>query len=209
MVWGITAWSTLEQWSPITFLTAGGLFLLLAATYGFKITTGTGIAVPPTIIWVCLLVVFVGLLGLYPRLTKQDSTLALGGVGFLAVTAVIILLNLGLSVLPLGLTVGKQTMVAIILSVVVGSTLTLATFGVVSLRTGGHLRPVGGFLVVMAAGTLFITVAMLVYSNPNPAWVDLVVNGLLAASLGSIGYVLRTEDVPAEYAESAADVTVN
>jgi hypothetical protein len=207
MSYSNTVWATLEQWTSVTFLVAGGLFGLLAAAYGIRATAGTVPAVSPTIIFVCLLAVFVGLLGLYPRLAERNSTLALGGVGLLVGTAAILLSILGLSILPVGLSVGKQTVVASIMSVVVGSTLTLTTFGVASLRTGGHLRPVGGFLLVMAAGLSFITVAMLVYSNPTPAWVGFVATGLFVISLGSIGYVLRTEDGSAEHSESTGDVT--
>jgi FtsH-binding integral membrane protein len=209
MSYSNTKWATLEQWSPVIFLIAGGLFVLLAAAYGFRAATGAEPAVSPTIIFVCLLVVFVGLLGLYPRLAEGNATLALGGVGLLAVTAAIILSILGLSTLPVGPTVGKQTIVASIMSVVVGSTLTLTTFGVASLRTGGHLRPVGGSLLMMAASLLFIVVAMLLFSNPTPAWVGFVASGLFVISSVSIGYVLRTEDVPANHAESTDDVTAN
>jgi hypothetical protein len=201
------AWATLEQWSPVIFLTAGGLFVLLAAAYGFRAATRAGPAVSPAIIFVCLLVVFTGILGLYPRLAEGNATLALGGVGLLAVTAAIILSILGLSTLSVGPTVGKQTIVASIMSVVVGSTLTLTTFGVASLRTGGHLRPVGGSLLMMAASLSFIVVAMLLFSNPTPAWVGFVASGLFVISSVSIGYVLRTEDVPADHAETTDDVT--
>lgn len=209
MSYHTTVWITLERWSPITFLATAALFLFLAATAAFRAGTGAGAAVPPKIIWVCLLGVFLGLLGLYPRLAERNSTLARGGGGLLVVTASMILSNFGLSVLPLGLTPGKPTIVAIITSVVVGSTLTLAAFGVASLRTGAHPRPVGYSLLVMAAGTSFLTVAMVVYSNPNPAWVEFVVRGLFATALGSIGYVLRTEEVTAEHTESTSDVTAS
>lgn len=125
MSYSNTKWAMLEQWSPVIFFIAGGLFVILAAAYGFRAATGAGPAVSPAIIFVCLLVVFIGLLGLYPRLAEGDSTMALGGVGLLAVMAVIILSILGLSTLSAGPTVGKQTIVASIMSVVVGSTLTL------------------------------------------------------------------------------------
>lgn len=209
MSYGSTIWARLEQWSSRTFLTAAGLFLLLAVATGVSAAKGTETAVSPATVFVFLLVVFVGLLGLYPRLAERGSTLALGGVGLLGVTAAIILSTIGLSVLPLELTVGKPTLVAIIMSVVVGSTLTLTTFGVASLRTGAHPRPVGGFLLVMAASTLFIVVTMLLFSNPGPAWVSFVANGLFVISLGSIGYVLRTEAVAATDAESTNDVTAS
>jgi hypothetical protein len=210
MSYGNTVWATLEQWSARTFLTAAGLFVLLAVSYGVSAVTGTEIAVSgPDIIFVFLLVVFVGLLGLYPRLAKRGSTLALGGVGLLAVTAMIILSTIGLSVLPIGLTFGKPTIVAIIMSVVGGSTLTLATFGIASLRTRAHPRLVGSFLLVMAASLLFVFVSMVLFSNPGPALVSFVTSGLFVISLGAIGYVLRTEDVTANKAESTGDVTAD
>jgi hypothetical protein len=206
---GNTVWGVLERWNSVPFLVAGGSFSLVAAAYGFGALTGTGIAVSPATIFVCMLVVFVGLLGLYPRLADRDSTLALGGAGLLVLTTAIILSTLGLSVLPIAVSFGKPTIVAIIASVVVGSTLTLTTFGVASLRTGAHPRPVGGFLLVMAVGTSIVVVAMVLSSNPGPWWVGFVVSGLFAISLGSIGYVLRTDVVPADSLKSTDDVAAD
>lgn len=200
-------WATLERWSPIAFLAAGGLFVLPTAVFGFGAATGTGNVVSPAVIFVLMLVVFVGLLGLYPRLAQADSTLALGGVGLLSVTAAVIIATLAAVALPIGPTLGKPHILAIVTTVVIGSTLTLATFGVASLRTGVHSRLVGSSLLVMAAGDLSTFVAMQVYGDPTPAWVGFVVGGLFVLSLESIGYVLRTETTPAERSESTGDVT--
>lgn len=204
-----TVWAMLEQWSPIAFLAAGGLFVLPTAISGFGAATGAGNIVSPVVIFVLMLVVFVGLLGLYPRLAQEGSTLVLGGVGLLSVTAVVIISTLATVALPTGPTFGKPHILAIVTTVVVGSTLTLATFGGASLRTGVHSRLVGSSLLVMAAGNFFIFVAMLVYGDPTPAWVGLVVGVLFVVSLGSIGHVLRTEALMAESSESTGEVTAN
>jgi len=170
---------------------------------------GTGIAVSPDVIFAFLIVVFVGLLGLYPGLAEWDSTLATGGVGLLAVTAAITIPAIGVFVGPTGLLVGEATALAIVVTVAVGSTLTVTTFGVASLRTGAQSRPVGGFLLVMAVGMAFMIAAMLVYGHSTPAWVGSVVNGLVATSLGSIGFVHRTGTVPTENSDSTGDVTAS
>jgi hypothetical protein len=209
MILGNTAWDVLEQWSPIAFLAAGALFALPAVVFGLNALTGTKIAVSPFVIFAFMVVVFVGLLGLYPRLADRDSTLALGGVGSLAMTAAVFTSTLGVFVLPIGLTSEKVAVLALVMTVAVGSILALTTFGVASLRTGVHSRPIGGFLLVMAASLSFMIVATLVFGDPTPAWVGSVVNGLFAMSLGSIGYVLRTEDIPVKNPESTGDVTAS
>ncbi len=209
MVYQKTIWETVEQWSPIAFLAAGGLFALPAVVYGLNAVTGSEIAVSPAVIFLFMLVVFVGLLGLYPRIAERDSTLAKAGVGLLAMTAAIIISTFGASVLSSGPTFGRSTVFAIVTTAGVGSILTVATFGVASLRTDAHSRPVGGFLLVMATAMSFIIVATLVESHPTPAWVAFVGNGLVATSLGSIGSVLRTEDISTENADMTGDVTAS
>lgn len=206
MVPSNTAWDILEQWSPIAFLVAGGLFAFPGVAYVFNTVTGTEIHVSPVIIFASLLVVFVGLLGLYPRLAERDSILALGGVGLLAVTAGVIISTVGVAVLPIEVTFGKRTMVAIIVTVTAGTILTFTMFGVASLQTGAYSRPVGGSLLVMAAGEACILAATMLYSNPKTTWVEFGVSVLFVASLGSISYLLRTETTPAKRATSTGDV---
>jgi len=111
--------------------------------------------------------------------------------------------------LSVGLTSEKAAVLALVMTVTTGSILALTTFGVASLRTGVHSRPVGGFLLVMAASLSFMIVATLLFGDPTPPWVGSVVNGIFAISLGSIGYVLRSEDIPVEHAESTGDVTAS
>ena len=204
-----TVWAALERWSPIGFLVAGGLFVLPAAASGFDSVTGTGINLSPVVIFLFLLVAFVGLLGLYPALAERGSLMALGGVGTLAATAAIILSTFGVAVLPLGLTIGKSTALVIVVSIAVGAVLTVSTFGVACLRTGAHPRPVGISLLVAGAAMALMVAAMLLYGHSTPVWVSFVVNGLVATSLGASGYTLRLVDVPADNRESARDVVTN
>lgn len=193
----------------MVFLVAGGLFAFPVIVSGVNAVTGTEIAVSPAVIFTFMIVVFVGLLGLYPRLAERDSTLAKGGVGLLAVTAVITISGIGIFVGPTGLLVGETTALAIVLTVAVGSTLTVTMFGIGSLRTGAHSRITGIFLLVMAASVSFIVAIMLRYGHSSPDWVSVVVNGTVAMSLGSIGYMRRTDATLVETADSADDVAAS
>jgi len=203
-----TLWTTLEQWSPLTFLVAAGLFTLPVLAFGFEAVTGIAIDVSPAVMFLFVLVVFVGLLGLYPRLAKHDTKLAKTGVTLLAATAAIVLSSLAASVLSVGPKFGKSAIAAIVMAVLVGSGLTVTTFGTASLRSRAHPRPVGGFLLVTGAGMAVVMVGMLVFGDPTPAWVGAVSNGLIAISLGVTGYTLRGECIPTRV-EATDDVTAS
>ncbi|PSQ19917.1 hypothetical protein BRD00_00305 [Halobacteriales archaeon QS_8_69_26] len=209
MTHGSTLWTTLEQWSPLTFLVAAGLFTLPVLAFGFEAVAGIAIDVSPAVVFLFVLVIFVGLLGLYPRLAAHDATLAKGGAALLAATAAIIVLALAASVLSVGPTFGKSTIAAIVMAVLAGSGLTVTTFGTASLRSRAHPRPVGGFLLVTGAGMAVVMVGMLVFGDPAPAWVGAVANGLIAISLGATGYTLRGEDIPTSLTEATDDVTAS
>ena len=209
MTYSGTAWATLEQWSPTAFLAAAGLFVFPVLAFGFGVVTGAEIDVSPAIMFLFVLIIFVGLLGLYPRLAGRNSTLAQGGVGLLAATAAIILSTLASSVLPIGFSFGKTVIAAIVMTVLVGSTLTLTAFGIASLRSGVYSRPVGGFLLTTSAGMSLVIVGMLLFGDPTHMWVPFIANGLIAISLGAIGYTLRIEDISTEHAEPTTDVTAN
>lgn len=198
-----TAWAALERWSPTALLAAGGLFSLTAFAFGAEAVTGTGVDVSPAVVFLFLLVAFVGLLGLYPGLAERDATLALGCLCLLAVTAAVLVSTLAVPAL-VG-SVGRSAVLASIVAVAVGSALAVAAFGVASLRTGAHPRPVGALLLVTGAGLSLMVVAVLVYGHSTPAWVSFTVNGLVATSLGASGYVLRPVAVPADGGESADD----
>lgn len=204
-----TVWTTLEQWSPKAFLTAGGLFALPVIASGAHAVTGTEVVVSPAGVFTFLLVVFVGLLGLCPRLAEQDATLANGCLGLLAVTVTITVPAIGVFTPLLGYPFGEATALAIVVAVAVGSTLTVATFGVATLVTGTHSRLVSGFLLMMAASMSFIVATMLLYGHSGPEWVGTAVNGVIAVSLVAIGFVLRTQDTPTETTDATENVTAS
>jgi hypothetical protein len=56
----------------------------------------------------------------------------------------------------------------LVMTVAVGSTLTVATFGVAILLTGSHSRPVGVFLLIMAASMSIMVVTMIVRGHLGP-----------------------------------------
>lgn len=209
MSFGDTLWAMLERWRSMAFVAAGGLFALPAVAIGVNAVAGTGIPVSPAAIFLFMLVAFVGLLGLYPRLADRDATVARGGVGLLAVTTAIILATLCMFLLPIGLPGGRATALALVVTVAVGSTLTVTSFGVASLRTGAYSRPVGEFLLTMAGGMAFMIAAMVVHGHSTPAWVGVAVNGLVATSLAAVGLVLRTADIPTDHADGPDDVTAS
>jgi hypothetical protein len=209
MTYRDTPWATLEQWCSLAFLVASGLFTFPVVAFGFEAVTGTVIDVSPTVVFLFVLVIFVGLLGLYPRLAEHDATLAKGGVALLAATATIILSALAASVLSIGATIEKSAFAAIVMAVLVGSALTVTTFGTASLRSRAHPRRVGCFLLVTGAGMAVVLVGMLMFGDPAPAWVGAVANGFVATSLGATGYTLLGESIPTGAVEATDDVTAS
>lgn len=191
------------------FLVAGGLFALPPVASGLAVMTGKEIAMSPAVIFMFMLVVFVGLLGLYPRLADRNARLAKVGVGLLAGTTAIIIPAVGIFIPSTGLPVEEATALAIVIAVAVGSTLTVTTFGIATIWTGAYLRPIGGYLLLLAASMAIMIVVMVVYGHSTPSWVSPVVNGLVAMSLGAIGCVLRTEDILAVSKDSTGDMTAS
>jgi hypothetical protein len=123
------------------------------------------------------------------------------------VTAVVTIPTIGVFTPSTGLSVGEAAALVLVVTVAVGSTLTVATFGIAILLTGSHSRPVGVFLLIMAASMSIMVVTMIVRGHLAPDWLSIVVNGLVATSLVSIGTVLRTAGVPLETSDSTGDVT--
>lgn len=201
--------ATLEQWSSLVFLAAGGLFAFPPIAAGVRAVTGTEITVTPAIIFIFLGVVFIGLLGLYPEIAERDARLAYSSAGLLAATTAILLPAVGFFLVPTGFPFSEATALAIVVTVAVGSSLTVTSFGIASLRTGAHSRSVGAFLLVMAAGLSLMIVVMLVFGHATPDGVSVLVNGLVALSLGSIGSVLRSANIPSAHSNSAGDLTAS
>lgn len=209
MVHRNTMWGMLEKWSPMVFFTAGGLFALLSVLSGLNAVAETGIALSPAVVFVCMLVVFVGLLGLYPRLADRDIRLAKVGIGLLGGTVAISIPAIGVFTPSTGLFVGETTALALVIAVAFGATLTVVTFGFAMHRTGAYLRPVGDLLLLMAASTSVMIGAMVVYGHSTPSWIPPVVNGSVGMSLGAIGFVLRAGAVTTVNSDLTGDITAS
>lgn len=209
MVHRDTIWGMLEKWNPWVFLTAGGIFALLSVSSGLNVVTGTEITLSPVVIFIFMLLVFVGLLGLYPGLADQDASLAKVGIGLLGGTVAMLIPGVGVFTHSIGRLVSETTTLVIVIAVAVGATLTVTTFGVAIHRTGGYLRPIGYFLLLMAASMSFMVVAMVVYGHSTPSWIPPVVNGFVAISLGAIGFVLRAGAVTTVNSDPSGEITAS
>jgi hypothetical protein len=198
-------WGWLERWRSLAFLVAGSCFLLIGVNYGTRVTANTGMDVPPWIVQLLMLLVFAGLLGLSPRLYSRAPKLTrLGQVLALVIGAEI--------VLPIGIALAtpisvQQSIYAVIIVVfMIGSALTVTIFGIACLWTGAYSRPVGGFLLLAVVGVSTAIVSRILFGDPGPEVIGIVVNGIFGTSMIGVGYVLRTEESPTEPAEPTETV---
>lgn len=201
-------WGMLEQWNPMVFFTAGGLFALLSGTTGLHAVGGTAIALSPVVIFIGVFIVFVGLLGLYPGVADRAASLATVAIGLLGGTVAMLLPAFVVFTSSTEQFVDEATALAILIAVAVGATLTVTTFGIAIHRAGTDMRPIGSFLLLMAASMSSMIFAMVVYGHSTPAWISPVVNGVVAISLGAIGFVLRTEAITTVSSDSTSDIPV-
>jgi hypothetical protein len=198
-------WGWLERWRSVAFLVPGSCFLLIGVNYGTRVTANTGMDVPPWIVQLLMLLVFAGLLGLSPRLYGLAPKLTrLGQVLALFIGAEI--------VIPIGVALATpislpQSLYAVIIVIfMIGSALTVTIFGIACLRTGAYSRPVGGFLLLAVAGVSTAIVSRVLFGDPGPEVINIVVNGIFGTSMIGVGYVLRSEDGPTKPAEATETV---
>lgn len=153
--------------------------------------------------------VFIGLLGFYPYVAEPTPRLSLGGVltstfGGVAVTVGIV----GSIVIALTTqqTFGERPSwgppllaVAFILALV-----SLLFYGVASIRTGSPSRTVGLLLLVPVVAFLGQAVLLLtkILADSVLAGAQLILAGIMAVALLAVGYLLRSEGVPTDRAES-------
>ena len=107
-------WFSLEKWSSTVFLVAGVLVLISTVATGIEwLTNATGLTDGPLGVaaFIGMVVSYVGLLGLYPRLAEEDSRLSRVSVSLLFVPVAVIIADLVSIVLgfgpPFGLTVAS------------------------------------------------------------------------------------------------------
>lgn len=193
-------WGSIQRWRSVAFLAAGVGFLLIAINFGVRGVANTGMAVSPTVPIAFMALVYVGLLGLSPRLVERAPRLGRGSQALVLIFGLDILLNLGVGLDPRAFP--QPILEMLVVTVMLGSALTVTVFGAVSLWTGAYSRAVGGFLLLAAVGLYGGIAANILFGTISPAWVSAAYNGLFGISLVAVGYALRTESTPTEHRES-------
>lgn len=194
-------WESLERWRPVLFLVAGVGFLGIGFNFAVRAVANTGIAVSPAVPIGFMAFVYLGLLGLSRRLVERAPRLGRVSQALVLIFGLDILFNLGVSVDPGAFS--RPLLELLVVTVMLGSALTVTVFGAVSLWTGGFSRTVAGFLLLAAVGLYGGIAANLLFGTFSPAWVSAAYNGLFGVSLVAVGYVLRTENGPVDQAGSA------
>lgn len=213
-------WKSLEKWNATAFLVAGWLLFVATAINGLDLFTpvatqeGILLSVEGIVGFGGVVISFLGLLGLYPRLADATPRLARVGVSLTVLPAAFFsaLLVVCSALAPLLGFPSLKTLVPsfqlITATIVVSFAVALTLFGVASLRTDIPSRTVGGLLLVVAAAWFGLVGALQVYQYDIPIWVTFVQTAMMAVPLLTIGYRLWTDTEPADHAELAVEPTV-
>lgn len=180
---------------------AGVLVLVQAIGDALTLTLNMNIQALAFAIIIGLLLSYVGLLGLYPRLADQTPQLARAGL-VLVLIPVLLLIVLAVALLvssepPFSESVGE----VLFLAVFVGFALGIVLFSVATFQSQLLSRAVGISLLGFAAGWFVLLGGSLIYGFPMPDWLTFVADGIMAVSLLTIGILLYTDATPHERAE--------
>lgn len=197
------SWGSLEQLDAPLFFAAGGLLLATTAINGLDAFTsietqaGLFLTIEGASGFGGVVLFFVGLMALYPRLSDISPRLARSGLW----------LSLGPGVFFAGLLVvcsGLATLLALpslktlipsfglITAILLASfVIALTLFGVCSMRTSDSMEIIGGLLLVTAAAWFGLFGAIVVYRYQTPTWVTFVQTALMAGAMAGIGFRLR------------------
>jgi len=181
----------LQRWSSTLFIVGGVVALIFAVRVPVQALTGTGYGNVGFLFLSGYILAFIGLLGLYPELSRQQRWMAgagaigacLGIVGF-AGSVVVIGLDL-VGMIPENPPVWLNTVPLSIIGMVGG----FLTFGVASLRSDTSVRVLGFLLLI--PGLLFGGSVIVDVAPGFDQWRFLFGAGQSISFL-AIGYVLRT-----------------
>ena len=198
-------WGTLERWRSVALLVPGVVLALIMINATLILVANTGINLSPLVHLGLMLVAYLGLLGLSPRLVERAPRLGRVCQVFVLVSGLEIMLTFGLGILP---SLTSRTVFALAVAMgVLGSALTMTVFGATTFWTRAYSRRVGGFLLLAALGLYFVIVKALLFGDVGgPEWVPIVNNGLVGLSLIAVGVLIRTEADPTEQTESTETV---
>lgn len=214
-------WDALEGWDGPVFLVAGALLLVAAGINAVNVITsiptqqGVLLALEGATGFGGVLLSFVGLLALYPRLRGPSPRLARAGVllaaGPAAFFASLLVACLGLAPL-LGVPSVKTVIPSfafIVATILISYAIGITLVGLACLRTGVPSRTVGRLLLVVAAAWFGLFAAVLVFRYDTPTWVTFLQTAAMAGPFLAIGVRLRSGDDPAGRTRPAADPTAD
>lgn len=186
------------------FIVAGGLVIVasgintLDAVPGVTTQAGLLLFIEGVAGFGGVVLSFVAMVGLYPKLRTGAPALARVGIGALLLPVVLFLADLVWLVLAgfLGLpsltfTYLPSPMLAVgaaFLLFAIGTTI----FGVIALVTSTLDRTIGGLLIVFALAWYLLIGGIAVSGFPIPGWLLALTGVLQGGSLLGIGYLLRT-----------------
>lgn len=195
----------LERWSAILFVIAGGLAIIssgvntLDALPGVSTQHGLLLFVEGIAGFGGVVLSFVAMLGLYPKLRTSSPGLARVGVGVMLLPVLYFLVDLvwlalsGVLGLPsLTFTYLPSPMLAIgaaFLLFAIGTTV----FGVIALLTSALNRTIGGFLLLFGLAWFLLIGGIAVSGVPIPVWLLALTGAIQGGSLLAIGYLLRAD----------------
>ena len=197
----IGVWDSIERWRSLVFLAPGVGFLLVTINAVLILVANTGMNLSPLVHLGLVLVAYVGLLGLSPRLVERAPRLGRVCQVFVLIVGVEIVLTFGVSLIP---SLMSRSFFAVTVAMgVLGSALTMTVFGATTLWTRAYSRLVGGFLLLAALGLSIVIVKALLFGDVGgPQWVPVVDNGIVGLSLIAVGGLLRMESEPTEQTEA-------
>jgi len=204
-----------ERYSAAVFLAAGGLLLIAGIINGIDVFTSIETQ-HGVLLWLegltgfgGVVLSFVGLLGLSPklldatpRMARTGILLAVGPTGFFSFVVVSCSILAPLLGFP-----SLKTLVPSFVTII-GVTLLLFSvaitiFGVASFRTSVPSRAVGGALVVVAITWFAFFGATWAYAPNTPVWITSVQSVMMGLPLAFIGHRLRTGAESTEHQTSS------
>lgn len=208
-------WGSLAQWSPIALVVSGiGSLIIVTISVGEIVVYGQRFSVLPEwglslIVIPSLLITFIGLLGFYPYIADASRWLARGGVVAAAVGLLSLIVTVigGLVLHLLGIEgfteEGNPVILGFFFLMFIALLLTFLLYGVASVWTNRPSRIVGLLLLVPIVEPLSVFIIdILGVGIPGGPLTTLGVQGV---AFIAVGYLLRTQTEPVDYAEPMPD----